>query len=58
MTFKDLFSSAKGQTKSKRFFSSRRFLQKGTKEFYFSTMKPQVVFWRKLKTSKRHFKIN
>ena len=37
--------------------------KKPTNEFYFTTMKPQVdlfsfVFWRKLKTPKRHFKIN
>ena len=43
-------------------FSSRHFPQKWTNEFYFTTMKPQVdlfsfVFWRKLKTPKRHFKI-
>ena len=33
-----------------------------TNEFYFTTMKPQIdlfsfVFWRKLKTPKRHFEI-
>ena len=43
-------------------FSSRRFLQKWTNKFYFTTMKPQVdlfsfVFWRKLKKPKRHFEI-
>ena len=43
-------------------FSSQRFLQKRTNEFYFTTMKPQIdlfsfVFWRKLKTPKIHFAI-
>ena len=37
--------------------------KKWTNKFYFTTMKPQVdlfsfVFWRKLKTPTRHFKIN
>ena len=54
---------AKGQTKSKRFFQVDVSLKKPTKEFYFTIMKPQVdsfsfVFWRKLKTRKRHFEIN
>ena len=36
--------------------------KKRTNEFYFTTMKPQVdlfsfVFWRKLKTPKRHLKL-
>ena len=53
----------KGQTKSKRFFQANVSSKKRTKEFYFTTMKPQVnlfsfIFWRKLKTPKRHFKIN
>ena len=45
-------------------FSFRHFLsKKQMNEFYFTTMKSQVdlllfIFWRKLKTPKRHFKIN
>ena len=53
----------KGQTNSKRFFQADVFSKKRTNEFYFTTMKPQVdlfsfVFWKKLKTPKRHFEIN
>ena len=37
--------------------------KKQTNDFYFTTLKSQVdmflfVFWRKLKTAKRHFEIN
>ena len=51
--------SLKGQTKSKRFFQA----DVSSKKFYFTTMKSQVdlfsfLFWRKLKTPKRHFEIN
>ena len=43
-------------------FSTRHFLQKTNKWILFTTMKPQVdlfilIFWRKLKTQKRHFEI-
>ena len=53
--------SWKRSEKVEMIFSSRCFLQK-TNELYFTTMKPQVdlfsfVFWRKLKTAKRHFEI-
>ena len=54
--------TSKGQTKLKRFFQADISSKKRTNEFYFTTMKPQVdlfsfVFWRKLKTPKRHFEI-
>ena len=53
---------AKGQTKSKWFFQANVFSKKRRNEFYFTTIKPQLdlfsfVFWRKLKTPKRHFEI-
>ena len=53
----------KGQTKLKWFFESDVSSKKWTNEFDFTTMIPQVdlfsfVFWKKLKTSKRHFEIN
>ena len=53
---------AKGQTTSKLFFQTDVSSKKWMKEFFFTTMKPQVdlfsfVFWRKLKTPKRHFEI-
>ena len=48
----------KGQTKSKCFFQTDVSSKKRMNEFYFTTMKPQVVFWKKLKTPKRHFEIN
>ena len=53
----------KGQKKSKWFFEEEISSKKRTNEFYSTTMKPQVnlflfVFWRKLKTPKRHFEIN
>ena len=53
----------KGQTKSKQFFQADVSSKKRTNKFYFTTMKPQVdlflfIFWRKLKTPKRHFEIN
>ena len=59
----DSFNFIKGQTKSKRIFQADVSSKKQTNEFYFTTMKPQVdlfllVFWRKLKTPKRHFEIN
>ena len=52
----------KGQKKSKWFFQVDVSSLKRTNEFYFTTMKPQVdlfsfVFWRKLKSPKRHFEI-
>ena len=55
--------SSKCQTKSKRVFQADVSSKKWTNEFYFTTMKPQVdllsfVFWKKLKTPKRHFEIN
>ena len=55
--------SSKGQTKSKWFFQADISSKKQTNEFYFTTMKPQVdlflfVFWKKLKTPKRHCEIN
>ena len=59
------FVLVKDQIKSKRIFSSRRFLiKKPMNKFYFTTIKPQVDsflfgFWRKLKTTpNRHFEIN
>ena len=47
----------------KDFFQTDVSSKKQTNEFYFTTMKSQVelfsfVFWRKLKTPKRHFEIN
>ena len=53
----------KGQTKSKWFFQADVSSKKRTNKLYFTTMKPQVdlfpfVFWRKLKTPKRHFEIS
>ena len=58
---KTLLLDTKGQKKSKWFFLADVSSKKWTNEFYF-TMKPQVdlflfVFWRKLKTPKRHFEI-
>ena len=54
---------SKGQTKSKRFFQADVPSKTRTNEFDFTTMIPQVdlfsfVFWKKLKTPKRHFEIN
>ena len=54
---------SKGQAKSKWFFQADVSSKKPTNEFDFTTMIPQVdllsfVFWKKLKTPKRHFKIN
>ena len=42
------------------FFQADVSYKKQSKELYFTTMKPQerLVFWRKLKTPKRHFEIN
>ena len=53
----------KGQNKSKWFFQAYFSSKKRTNEFYFTTMKPQAdlfsfVYWRKLKTPKRHIEIN
>ena len=53
----------KGHKKSEWFFQVDVSSKKRTNEFYFTAMKPQVdlfslVFWRKLKTPKRHFEIN
>ena len=53
---------SKGQKKSKWYFQVEVSSKKRTNVFYFTTMKPQVdlflfVFWRKLKTPKRHFEI-
>ena len=50
------------QTKSKKKFQADISSKKRMNEFYFTTMKPQIdlfsfVFWRKLKTPKRHFEI-
>ena len=52
----------KGQTKSKWVFQADVSSKKQTNKFYFTTMKPQVdlfsfVFWRKLKTPRKHFQI-
>ena len=52
----------KGQKMWKQFFQADISSKTQTNEFYFTTMKPQVdlfllVFWRKLKTPKRHFEI-
>ena len=59
----DSVHSSKGQTKWKQFFQVDISSKKQTNEFYFTTMKPQVdlfsfVFWRKLKTPKKHFEID
>ena len=48
---------------SKWFFQADVSSKKWTNKFYFATTKPQVdlfllVFWKNLKTPKRHFKIN
>ena len=53
----------KGQAKSKWFFQAEIYSKKWTNEFDFTTMIAQVdllsyIFWKKLKTQKRHFKIN
>ena len=49
--------NSKGQTKLKGFFQADVSSKKGTNEFYFTTMKPQVdlfsfVFWKKLNHQK------
>ena len=54
---------ANGQTKSKRFFQADVSSKNRRNKFDFTTMIPQVdlfsfVFWKKLKTPKRHFEIN
>ena len=53
----------KGQLISKCLFGIFNSPKKRTNKFDFTTMKPQVdlssfVFWRKLKTPKRHFEIH
>jgi hypothetical protein len=53
----------KGQTNSKWFFQADVSSKKWTNKFDFTTMIPQVdlfsfVFWKKLKTPKRHFEID
>ena len=58
-----LKNSGKGQTQAKQFFRADISPKQRTNEFYSTTMKPQVdffsfVFWRKLRTPKRHFEIN
>ena len=58
-----LFTFTKDQTKSKRFFHIDVSSKKQTNDFYFTTLKSHVdvfffLFWRKLKTPKRHFEIN
>ena len=55
-------NSSKGQKKSKWFFQVVLSSKKGTNEFYFTIMTPQIdlflfVFWKKLKTPKRLFEI-
>ena len=55
-----LKNSGKGQTQAKQFFRADISPKQRTNEFYSTTMKPQIhlfslPFWRKLKTSKRHF---
>ena len=57
-----VLSAIKGQTKSEWFFQADISSKKQTKEFYITTMKPQVnlfsfIFWRKLKTPEIHFEI-
>ena len=59
----NFFDHLKVRQSPNYFFNSTFPPKKGTNEFYFTTMKPQVnffsfVFWRKLKTLKRHFEIN
>ena len=54
---------SKGQTNSKRFFQADVSSNKRTNKFNFTTMIPQddlclFIFWKKLKTPKRNFKIN
>ena len=61
--FKNKLHISKGRKKSKWFFQADVSSKKRTNEFYFTTMKPQVdlfsfIFWRKLKTPKRHFEID
>ena len=56
------FPVSNGEKKSKWFFQVDVSSKKWTNEFYLTTMKPQVdlflfVYWRKLKTPKRHFEI-
>ena len=56
-------SMAKGQIISKANYGILNSSKKRTSKFDFTTMIPQVdlfslVFWRKLKTPKRHFEIN
>ena len=56
-------SHLKGQTKLKWFFQAEVSSTKRMNEFYFTTMIPQVdlfssIFWKKLKTPKKHFEIN
>ena len=53
---------SKGQKKAKWFFQVEVSSKKRMNKFYFTTMKPQAdlfffIFWRKLKTPKRHFEI-
>ena len=58
-----LLVCTKGQLISKGHFGILNSPKKRTKKFDFNTMIPQVdlfsfVFWKKLKTPKRHFEIN
>ena len=60
---KSFWSITKGQTKSQQFFQADVPSKNRTNEFNFTSMIPQVdlflfVFWKKLKTPKRHFEIN
>ena len=53
----------KGQLVSKANYQAVNFSKKRTNEFDFTTMIPEdnlflFVFWKKLKTPKRHFQIN
>ena len=48
-------NASKGQTKSKRFFQVDVSSKTRVRLYYYDTT---FVFWRKLKTPKRHFEIN
>ena len=57
------WSNTKGHLISKGLFGILNSPKKQTKKFDFTTIIPQVnlfsfIFWEKLKTPKRHFKVN
>ena len=61
--FVDARATVKGQLISKGLFGILNSSKKLTKKFDLTTMIPQVdlfsfVFWKNLKTPKRHFEIN